>query len=189
MFELDEVQSHTPFSVFLPSSCMFMCVAAGQTVFFCCVSEQTTDWALLVAVSLLEHFLHLVAFLSMLSGYQWKHSYIMLHSTQKGRISNYKYGHLILQIGGISHIRWDPMNNFSSCVKEYPINIGYICILQVSYLTSPRAVIEEEVLCVVSSDLVTFPSRYQIPKLFSSLWTNQACFIIKNIKKWFQLSE
>lgn len=43
-------KSHS-LSVFFPSGCVFVCEAAGQTLCLCCVSEQTTDCALLTAVS------------------------------------------------------------------------------------------------------------------------------------------
>ncbi len=43
-------KSHS-LSVFFPPGCVFMCEAAGQTGCLCCVSEQTTDCALLTADS------------------------------------------------------------------------------------------------------------------------------------------
>lgn len=86
-------KSHS-LSVFFPSGCVFMCVAAGQTVFFLlllCVKADNrlssphgslSAWALSS-----PHGFFVCAELQVISGNTL--NYLMLHSTRKGRISNF----------------------------------------------------------------------------------------------------
>ncbi len=135
MFELDEVQSHTP----SPSSSLqavCLCVRPLGRLCVCVVCQSRQQTVLSSRRSLLlEHFLFCRCWTS---GYQWKHtqlSYVTFCSwTWKGEISNFLLRNLILQIVGLSLIRHHSLNNFSSCVKEYPIKTGNIVYCMYSWL-------------------------------------------------------
>lgn len=127
MFELDEVQSHTPsLSSSLQAVCLCVRPLGRLGVCVVCQSRQQTELSSQRSL-LLEHFLFCPCWTS---GYQWKHtqlSYATFCSwTWKGEIFNFLLRNLILQIVGLSLIWQHSLNNFSSCVKEYPIKTGNI---------------------------------------------------------------